>query len=401
MSLQPIPFEKFQKNGWTENTFFKYLTLCEQIRAIGILSSLIPNDQDQYVSSILKKYSHKLIGFLFENCYIVDFDEFIITKELICSNISIYPYKIPYSSGSKDKDLNTFLYYDPDSFRGLLEYFVSRFLCSKPLIPKNDDDISLNEAESKLNYLEYLQKKIEKNNYLSTPDINRYSGLVKWYKEQLNYKNLFLAEGGPKYRNKLEAEIDKQKAIIGQQSDSLMFQYQKHTLYICKGKIQCLKQSHSIICVTAKVPTIDNELVTLNVNYCRDCQKFFLDYVEYENYCQIYHGLIGKFQLVTAGYKMDFNNRKPESILRLCGYSVSCNSFLSTKDRQKILKSIIDNKILQKHQLAHYLSVFIITNGKRTGNEIARKKWKEDLDFVESYEMNTQPIVYIDNIQKY
>lgn len=39
--------------------------------------------------------------------------------------------------------------------------------------------------------------------------------------------------------------------------------------------------------------------------------------------------------------------------------------------------------------------------GSKYGNEIALKKWEEDLEFVQNYNKEFQPEAYISKIQKY
>ena len=54
-----------------------------------------------------------------------------------------------------------------------------------------------------------------------------------------------------------------------------------------------------------------------------------------------------------------------------------------------------------KNEVIRYLGYFIRMNGARYGNELAVKKWEEDLAFVQEYDINIQPRAIISQIKKY
>ena len=79
---------------------------------------------------------------------------------------------------------------------------------------------------------------------------------------------------------------------------------------------------------------------------------------------------------------MDF---KPESILKLNGYSVSETENLTDTQRRQILKDLIDKKIIEKDEVVKYLKSFVNFNGKKLGNSRAVNKWKSDILFLNNY----------------
>ena len=90
-----------------------------------------------------------------------------------------------------------------------------------------------------------------------------------------------------------------------------------------------------------------------------------------------------------------------ESPLKLSGYSVSQKDGLSSGTRHHLLARIIYNNIMSKGEVIKYLSYFIRMQGSKCGNEIALKKWEEDLEFVQNYNKEFQPKTYISKFKKY
>ena len=56
---------------------------------------------------------------------------------------------------------------------------------------------------------------------------------------------------------------------------------------------------------------------------------------------------------------------------------------------------------MAKGDVIRYLSYVIRKNGAKRGNEMALSKWREDLEFVQNYNINTQPSTIIADIRKY
>ncbi len=76
------------------------------------------------------------------------------------------------------------------------------------------------------------------------------------------------------------------------------------------------------------------------------------------------------------------NNRSQESQLKKYGYSVGQNSHLSDRKRQELLKELITTGKLSKGYVITCLKYNIQINGKKSSNEFAVAKWKDDLNFV-------------------
>lgn len=172
-------------------------------------------------------------------------------------------------------------------------------------------------------------------------------------------------------------------------------------LYIYKGHIRCKKEKHEVISATAKLfGRRDNEIV-LNVEYCNRCKKYLLEYSVYEEYRKRYGVIIGNLKMESSGEVNGEYDLAAESPLKLTGYSVGQKEGYTSKERQYILAQIIHNHIMTKQEVIKYLSYFIKMNGARHGNEYAVSKWQEDMQFVQNYNINSQPSTIIKEIKQY
>ena len=77
-----------------------------------------------------------------------------------------------------------------------------------------------------------------------------------------------------------------------------------------------------------------------------------------------------------------YSERRMQSELAKYGYSVSKSSPLTGKQRQEILRTLIEKNKLSKHYVISYLKHIIAINGKKENNYLALQKWKSDLEFV-------------------
>lgn len=172
-------------------------------------------------------------------------------------------------------------------------------------------------------------------------------------------------------------------------------------LYIYKGNIRCHRYGHSIIQATAILHSRTDNEIEINVEYCKDCHKYLLEYNLFEEYRNRYGVLIGNFRMVVNG---DFDveyDLALESPLKLSGYNVGQKDRLTSAERHYILARIIHDGIMTKGDVIRYLSYFIRVNGAKSGNELAVSKWREDLAFVQSYNIAIQPRTIISDIRRY
>ncbi len=193
-----------------------------------------------------------------------------------------------------------------------------------------------------------------------------------------------------------------QNSIKTNAANGIMFCTKENVLYICKGTISCRKKMHSISSATGILETLPSKKAKININYCKECNKYFINRTEYKFYQNIYGVLLGNFRfedesvLGNGGYE----NWDKESILHLCGYTVSQAAGLSSEDRKVILKNLIDKEIISKYRIMDYLQFFLNRSKYQYNLRIASQKWLDDLNWVREYKIDEQDSTVISQIVK-
>ena len=173
-------------------------------------------------------------------------------------------------------------------------------------------------------------------------------------------------------------------------------------LYVHKGTIICQRDRHNVVSATAVLLGRFEKNIELTVNYCKDCKRFFINYVSYETYKHRYGVLIGNIVMEDEG-KTVFGDvvLAEASPLKLCGYSVNQQDGYTSQMRQYIISKIIDRGIMSKSDVVRYLEYFISINGRQKRNQLAVSKWNEDLTFTLGYQAKKQERHYITEIKRY
>ena len=104
---------------------------------------------------------------------------------------------------------------------------------------------------------------------------------------------------------------------------------------------------------------------------------------------------------VNGDYASNGFDLAEESTLHLCGYTVNQKDNLSDAQRHTIIVAIIENGAMDKHEIINLLNYFIEMNGSNKGNELARSKWRNDLDFALFYNTENQKKFIINKIVPY
>ena len=144
---------------------------------------------------------------------------------------------------------------------------------------------------------------------------------------------------------------------------------------------KCVQEGHRITSVTAKTTNMKTGIpAEVNVFYCCDCKRYFMNYEALQGY--IAKGIYPMFSFTLM--EVDASKLKSISELRLYGYHVQ-EGILKKEERQQLLAWIIDAGLINKADIIKDLQFKIQYNGKKTGNESAKKKWQDDLQFVSHY----------------
>ena len=113
------------------------------------------------------------------------------------------------------------------------------------------------------------------------------------------------------------------------------------------------------------------------VFYCKTCQHYYISPENYEKLCA--HGApLAAFYSKNKG----IDSLRDESPLKLLGYSVSQKDALNPKERQRILKYILDEKIMPKPRIIAYLEWYIRSHPSDI-YEISRRRWADDIEYVQ------------------
>ena len=182
------------------------------------------------------------------------------------------------------------------------------------------------------------------------------------------------------------------------------FDTPRAVLYICKGTISCDNNKHIISPATGILSNLKGRAIKINVNFCSSCNMYFITYKEYKHYRDLYGALLGNFLFKNSNGRTiasSYAELAEESVLRICGYTVSQAENLKPFERRIILGNIMDRKILRKDEILGYLDFFINNSRNRSNMQLAVKKWTDDQNWVRNYNINYQRTFFIGDIKKY
>lgn len=140
-------------------------------------------------------------------------------------------------------------------------------------------------------------------------------------------------------------------------ASTIQFKPSTDTLYVYSGRIKCIRNHHTMVCANAHIETASGKTAILNVNCCLNCNRFYISYNEYAHYMEKYKSLLARIVLVNENGNNNFtNNLAAESMLKLCGYTVSQEKGFTSKERANLLSSIIHNHIVSKSDVIQHLN---------------------------------------------
>lgn len=270
---------------------------------------------------------------------------------------------------------------------------------------ENKDDLTRGEKIIQINYIkaEINEIKRDRSNYIT-------------YMWKLNNFNAFQLSFQTAIYKVFLAEINLKKNTWEKQQKYMNEQFIKvhgnnsddcdriNILFVHGGMIKCLTNKHNVISIRARIKSIYGDY-SINAMHCNDCGINFINYKEWEYYTKFYGNMIVDFRWVNdtgeITNKFDFKCEYNKSPLYLCGYNVNTSLGLQASTRQRILKQILDENILDKYEIINYLNYFISTNGKIKNHELAKLKWEEDLMFVRNYKFSEQSEIEISRVEKY
>ena len=103
-------------------------------------------------------------------------------------------------------------------------------------------------------------------------------------------------------------------------------------------------------------------IVEAPAGHCARCGVFYIHEYTYQrilSFGQPLCTVISEKQYISGSYKRMNAGMAQQSLLRMCGYTVSATEGLSDSERRRILDTIISNGIMSKFDVIEYLNYFI------------------------------------------
>lgn len=154
------------------------------------------------------------------------------------------------------------------------------------------------------------------------------------------------------------------------------------TLYV-SNKVNCIR-THRTEEVVAYIPDIYEKIHKINVIYCFECDMFMVSSKMLQNfYKNDLHFKNIKFHMRKEYNYSDFSE---QTWLSVCGYKVGRNG-LSKYERRQILKYIVDEELMSRHEIIDYLYGFIGLREYRWDCDFsgAIEDWNDDIKFLREY----------------
>ena len=200
-------------------------------------------------------------------------------------------------------------------------------------------------------------------------------------------------------------------------SDACTANITAHDFVVRSSVLKCRNKNHQLQDLKATVMTINKRgevsSITVPVGYCPDCKLFFI----MENvYQRIRHSAIPVCRTMDEKYyitdyrqngiyrETQYDNLAQESVLKQFGYSVNQADDIPPIQRKNILAAIVDYGILTKSEIVSYLEYFIRSRRTQKRRDDSLKyrtaidKWREDIDWINSYRIGTFKEVVIKRI---
>ena len=145
-------------------------------------------------------------------------------------------------------------------------------------------------------------------------------------------------------------------------------------------------------------------IVEAPAGHCARCGVFYIHEYTYQrilSFGQPLCTVISEKQYISGSYKRMNAGMAQQSLLRMCGYTVSATEGLSDSERRRILDTIISNGIMSKFDVIEYLNYFINMRKNDTKDmSEAIRKWNSDLRYVEGINVYSLKRFKVDRIYR-
>lgn len=176
-----------------------------------------------------------------------------------------------------------------------------------------------------------------------------------------------------------------------------------NSVIVLKNTLKC-SFNHNTNDIIAKIPVLDKNgevyYVETGVSYCSVCNRFTILKDEFDKISDIVTcKVIDETSSSNPGDQTQTNETENDgSILKYYGYNVQTQKNISEQQRHIILSSVIEAGIMSRGQVVDLLGINIKRKSTRPDCQLAIQKWKEDINFVNTYKTEELPKVVFDKI---
>ena len=93
-----------------------------------------------------------------------------------------------------------------------------------------------------------------------------------------------------------------------------------------------------------------------------------------------------------------FSSLNPRSELNILGYSVGSASGMDRSQRQRLLRWIVDSRMLYKYEITSHLEWLINTRAGTPNMENPVAEWEADLNFLRKYQITNQQPFWVSSV---
>lgn len=129
-----------------------------------------------------------------------------------------------------------------------------------------------------------------------------------------------------------------------------------------------------------------HKLNPFNVYYAEKRDIYFINKSSYDLYREKYG--LPFLKLIPGEYSEINYDLRPESQLHIYGYSLEYGN--TKARRQEVLAFLIDSGLMKKNQIQNHIEWLINTHHNSLNYTNACDKWKDDLLFVNEYNIDVQ-----------
>lgn len=166
-----------------------------------------------------------------------------------------------------------------------------------------------------------------------------------------------------------------------------------HNFLVITSTKRCVSKGHYLQDINARIRVMTRkgkiiEIITPAI-YCSTCRRHFILEEDYEAVLRYGAPLcrtvtIDSYIKMNTG-KLQYND---ESLLHSLGYNVNAQEGLTDRDRQQILRVVIDEGVMGKTDVLSFLDYLIRRSKGSPRLDNAREKWTRDRQFVSQYKRN-------------